>query len=92
MKLFLQIFIFLLTWFTSSATFSATKIVVLTNTKVYLKTDIVNQSEKAKIGVHQKSLSLSNFLKEENSCVLDFQKTTIQKQFAVAQFSKNLLI
>jgi predicted nucleotide-binding protein len=110
LKLLLQIFIFFLTCFTSSAIFSAPKIVVATHTPTFKKTESFDKSEKAKIGVQQKARSsieasqnqtttlpqntflLSSYLKEENSCAFDFQKTGFPYQFKVAQFSKNLLI
>ncbi|AEA42347.1 hypothetical protein Fluta_0339 [Fluviicola taffensis DSM 16823] len=41
---------------------------------------------------HQNTFLLSSYLKEENSCAFDFQKTGFPYQFKVAQFSKNLLI
>jgi hypothetical protein len=106
MNLLHQIFLFLLICFTSSTTFSVPKIVVLTNTTFFQKTEKTAHSEKAKIGLknfarstieeqqeknttfHQNTCSLSSYLKEENSCVIDFQKTESKSEFKVAQFSK----
>lgn len=97
MKIYIQMLIILFTCFTSSATFSAPKIVVPTNTSIFQKTETISHSEKAKISFenfarssieeqqtqtttfHQNTFLLSSYLKEENSCVLDFQKAANSK-------------
>src|SRR5574343_91582 len=51
MKIYIQMLIILFTCFTSSATFSAPKIVVPTNTSTFQKTEKVTHSKQAKIGI-----------------------------------------
>lgn len=110
MKFLFQILIFLFTCYTSSALpiaiGTAPKIVVPTNTSIFQETELVIQSEKAKIGVqqnarssieeqqaqtytfHQNTFLLSSYLKEENTCALDYQELGSASQILVAEFSK----